>query len=80
MLHAYAPVADEALHQARPRARVTTEQNRVTGRETVIDRGLRLAQREALQRQLTALETAMTQMSFQSSWLASQLSSLPKSS
>jgi len=58
----------------------------ITGRRSGIERlqnsiddwDLRLEmRRETLNRQFTALETAMNQMSSQSSWLASQLSSLP---
>lgn len=58
----------------------------ITSRRSGIDRlqdsidnwDLRLDQRrETLKRQFTALETAMSQMSSQSSWLAGQLSSLP---
>ena len=43
------------------------------------DRRLQL-RRTALERQFTALETALSQMSSQSNWLAGQLSQLPKSS
>jgi flagellar hook-associated protein 2 len=61
----------------------------VTGRTTTIDRlkdsidawDDRLAlRRESLTRQFTALETALSQMNSQSSWLSGQLSSLSSSS
>lgn len=61
----------------------------ITGRQSGIDRmedsidewDRRLTlRRTALERQFTALETALSQMSSQSSWLAGQLSSLPSGS
>ncbi|GAA2023454.1 flagellar filament capping protein FliD [Nocardioides kribbensis] len=61
----------------------------ITGRRTGIERlqdgieawDTRLElRRTTLQRQFTALETALGQMSSQSSWLAGQISSLPSSS
>lgn len=61
----------------------------ITGRQSGIDRmedsidewDRRLTlRRTALERQFVALETALSQMSSQSSWLAGQLSSLPSSS
>lgn len=61
----------------------------INGRNTEISRmqdsiaewDTRLALRqESLQRQFTALETALSQMNSQSSWLAGQLSSLPSGS
>lgn len=61
----------------------------VTGRQSGIDRmedsidewDRRLTlRRTALERQFTALETALSQMSSQSSWLAGQLSTLPSGS
>lgn len=61
----------------------------ITGRRTGIERlqdsienwDLRLElRRTTLQRQFTALETAMSQMTSQSSWLAGQLNALPKNS
>lgn len=61
----------------------------ITGRQSGIDRmedsieewdrRLQL-RRTALERQFTALETALSQMSSQSNWLAGQLSQLPQSS
>jgi flagellar hook-associated protein 2 len=48
---------------------------------SIDDWDVRLGQRrETLQRQYTALETALSQMNSQSSWLSSQLSSLSSSS
>jgi flagellar hook-associated protein 2 len=61
----------------------------ITGRQSGIDRmedsidewDRRLTlRRTALERQFTALETALSQMSSQSNWLAGQLASLPSSS
>ena len=61
----------------------------ITGRSSGIDRmedsieewDRRLAlRRTTLERQFTALETAMSQMTSQSSWLAGQIASLPSSS
>jgi flagellar hook-associated protein 2 len=61
----------------------------ITGRRTGVTRlqtsiegwDIRLAQRRiTLNRQFTALETAMSQMNSQSSWLSSQLASLPSNS
>ena len=62
-------------------AAITGRRSGITRLQTSIDDwDLRLAQRRTnLERQFTALETAMSQMSSQSSWLASQLSSLPTS-
>ena len=49
--------------------------------KSIADWDDRLAlRRTTLERQFTALETAMSQMQSQSSWLSSQLSSLTKSS
>ncbi|MEC9052095.1 MAG: flagellar filament capping protein FliD, partial [Actinomycetota bacterium] len=61
----------------------------ITGRQSGIDRmedsidewDRRLTlRRTALERQFVALETALSQMSSQSNWLAGQLASLPSSS
>ena len=59
---------------------ITGRRAGITRLQTSIDDwDVRLEQRRAtLSQQFTALETAMSQMSSQSSWLASQLSSLPK--
>jgi flagellar hook-associated protein 2 len=76
-----AKAASDPLHGT-VTAAITGRNSGIARLQTSIDDwDVRLEQRrENLQRQFTALETAMSQMSSQSSWLASQLSSLPTTS
>ena len=63
-------------------AAITGRQSGISRLEDSIDEWDRRLQlrRTALERQFTALETALSQMSSQSNWLAGQLSQLPQSS
>lgn len=62
-------------------AAITGRQSGVSRMEDAVDEWDRRLQlrRTALERQFTALETALSQMSSQSNWLAGQLSKLPSS-
>ena len=61
---------------------ITGRQSGISRMEDAVDEWDRRLQlrRTALERQFTALETALSQMSSQSNWLAGQLSQLPQSS